>query len=141
MLQHLINFIFSAGQHHFLNNVVREEIHEVEVGHIFVHAVANIYIVEPVIIRIKHQCAPAPVGGIDPAVIGYFRKCSVSIVQLHTVFHELVIKAKFKFGAVHVYIVKSTERFESVIVLGQHVRCEHIGVTIVIDVCKICTHR
>jgi len=51
---------------HFLGHGVGEEIEEILVDEVLRDAVADIDIVETVIVRVEEQGAPGPVGGATP---------------------------------------------------------------------------
>ena len=60
----------SAGQHHVVV-YHRQKIHEIQVGDIPADAVANVKVHPSVVVHVKHQGTPAPVGGGNAGIAGY----------------------------------------------------------------------
>ncbi len=124
--QQLVDPFFFSCEHHFLQDIVRKKVHKIEIGDVFIDAVANINIGEAIVVHIEEEGAPAPVGGGHAAEIGDVKEFPAAIVELQAVFHVLVIKAGFQFGVIEVDIVKGAEGLEAIVVFGQHICSEYL---------------
>ncbi len=89
-----------------------KEVHKIQIGHIAVHAIAYINIIQAIVIGIEQQGAPAPVGSANTNVIGYFGKVPLPLFTCKTVFHVLVVEAYVQFIAIlDRYYSKAAQRF------------------------------
>ena len=58
-----LQIFFLSGCNHFLHDVIGRKIKKVLVNEIMVNAVTNVDIQKTIVVRIKHQSTPTPVGG------------------------------------------------------------------------------
>jgi hypothetical protein len=123
-----------------LIDVIGKEVKEVEVGDIPVNAVADVDVVIAVVIEVEHECAPTPVGGGNAAIIADLEKFAVAIVELEAVFDILIIEAGAEFGVEQVGVIEGAGGFEAVVITGQHVCGEEVGVTVIIDIGHVGAH-
>ena len=88
----LLDLLLLPGHHHALHHVIGKEIDEVLVGHVIVDAVADIDVLEAVIVRVEHEGAPAPVRRGHAGILRDLAELSIARVELKSVLHVLVIE-------------------------------------------------
>ncbi len=140
VLQQFIDILFLSAERHFLVDVIGEEVEEVKVRDIPIDAVANIDIVEAVVVHIEHQGAPAPVGGGDAAVVTGFQEFAVTIVDLEAVLNELIVEAGAQLAIEEIDIIEGAGGLQSEFITGQHVGSKEVGKSIIVDIGHVGTH-
>ena len=93
VLEQLFNIFLFAAEGHFLVYVVSKEVEKIQVCDVFINAIADIDVVEAVIIHVEHKGAPAPVSGRDAAVVTCFQELAMSVVDLEAVLYILIVEA------------------------------------------------
>ena len=92
VLYNRIDRFLTAGQCHFLNDLIGKEIHKIEIREIVVYSVCNENIPQAIIVHIKQQPCPAPIRGIHSAIISHFGKGAIPIIELEGVLDKLLVK-------------------------------------------------
>src|SRR5690606_14831347 len=82
----------TAGQGHFLHDLIGKEIDKIQVGEVVVDPVGDKDILETVVVHIKDQSRPTPIGGRRTTVIGHLCNTAVPIAQLKVVLVVLLVK-------------------------------------------------
>ena len=121
-------------------NLIREKINEILIGHVFINPVADINIAVAVVVHIKHQGAPAPVGGRNAGEKGDFAECFIFVIELKAVLHVLMVETALLLELIDVVIFKKRGGFEARFVAGQHFGSENFGVSVVVDIGHVGAH-
>ena len=97
-------------------------------------------IIQTIVVHIKNQPGPAPIGGFNSTEIGYLRKAAVSVVQLKGVLNVLLREVFTLLQFKNVIAFKLHHRLDSFFCLGQHIGNENVVLPIVVDVGNIDSH-
>ena len=124
---------------------LRLELGPVLVGHVHGISVGNDQVLVPVVIEIREEGRPAPLGTVNPKHLAHFAVRDYLIpehpvMHMHHVTQELVLVAVFRI----IYEVDIAPAVDGLLflvhVFGKHVQGEHVGVTVVVDIGHVVPH-
>ena len=139
-IEQLVDVLFFSAERHLLVHIIGEEVKEIEIRNIPVDAVADKDVIIAIVVGVEHKGPPGPVGSRDAGKISDLGELAVAVVELEAVLYELIIETGLEFAIEETDVVKGACCLQPVIVSGQHVGSEKIGIPVVIDIGHIDTH-
>ncbi len=105
------------------------------------HSVRYIDVFISVVVVVRNEGAPAPVGRRDTGQPANFAEGPVPVIELQRIAHVLVMETQSYVFFERISIARNKEQFLPPIIGGEHVQNEDVRMPVVVDVCHVDAHR
>ena len=121
--------------------LVSEEFDEILIRQVAVDAVGDEDVLEAVEVVIGDKRAPTPIGGGHPGDLPDLAEDAVAVVAMEHVAHELMVEIVLEPALIRAPRVERRGRFQTPVLVGQHVGDVDFGEAVVVDIGHVGAHR